>query len=157
MSQRYRAASCPASRRQILRAAPGLALNWAAEVAPPEDQAFALCRRWRALEKEDRRLIREWQREETGLFERHEWPRLTEAQQQALPQARRLYEIDARLDGLRHERELLLPKIKTQAARSRAGALQKLEVLAALLKLEDQQEACALLRSAQRDLASLWR
>lgn len=97
-----------------------------------------------------------WQRLETLLFERHNWPKLTAAEQRRLPEAAPLFAMDERLSTLHATRQDLLPLIQGSRASTRCGALSKLEVLASVLDLTDSPEAHALLQSAYADIDRLW-
>lgn len=129
------------------------------EPRPAEPQAFApatsLCFQWRDLDREAERLVHAWQRLETKLFQLHDWPKLSEAEQRALPAAAPLYAIDARLASVDAQRDLLLASIRRTAAFDLAGVEAKLEVLERIVYREDHPEAHALIRSTRRDVAKL--
>ncbi|HEX3365200.1 MAG TPA: hypothetical protein VHS75_09075, partial [Phenylobacterium sp.] len=93
------------SRRAVLAVPAGLALTSALVTSAAADDATRLCTRWLANEAEQHRLWRRRDDMEGDLFHHHRWSSLTEAERQALPQARALHAIDARLARIHAERE----------------------------------------------------
>ncbi|HEX3363448.1 hypothetical protein, partial [Phenylobacterium sp.] len=95
----------PLSRRTILGVPAAFALTSAPMTSAVADDATRLCTRWLANEAETHRLWRRRDDMEGDLFHHHRWSSLTEAERQALPQARALHAIDARLARIHAERE----------------------------------------------------
>ncbi|HEX3365367.1 hypothetical protein, partial [Phenylobacterium sp.] len=93
---------------------------------------------------------------EGDLFHHHRWSSLTEAERQALPQARALHAIDARLARIHAEREALAPKLPLTTATSRQGVMLKFRVVSDELEIQDFLDIHGLLKSAVRDLAAIW-
>jgi hypothetical protein len=144
------------SRRAILAVPAGLAL--ASDPAPQTvaDDATRLCKRWLANEAEMHRLWRHRDDAEDNLFHHHLWSSLTETQRQALPQARALRAIDARLARIHAEREALAPKLPLTTATNRQGVMLKFRVVSDELEIQDFLDIHGLLASAVRDLAAIW-
>jgi hypothetical protein len=144
------------SRRAILAVPAGLAL--APDPSPQTigDDATRLCKRWLANEAEMYRLWRRRDDMEGDLFHHHQWSLLTEAERQALPQARPLHAIDARLEKIYAEREALAPKLPLTTATSRQGVMLKFRVVSEELQIQDFLDIHGLLKSAVRDLAAIW-
>ncbi|MEW5684647.1 MAG: hypothetical protein AB1942_07000 [Pseudomonadota bacterium] len=113
--------------------------------------------RYCALETEQRRLILAWQDVETWLFEHRNWPRLTKAQQAAVPEAAQFGVIEAELDAIDKQYDAVLPLLKTTAATTRDGVFARLDALLWFLNPHDNEDAYPLLQSCQADLKRLWR
>src|SRR5688572_23319655 len=86
------------SRRALLQGATALALPFSAGTAvAAADPAQIIGEQWCALETEQRRLIIAWQDVETWLFKHRDWPKLSEAEQAAVPEAAQFDPIDDQL------------------------------------------------------------
>jgi hypothetical protein len=133
-----------------------LALTSALVTSAAADDATRLCTRWLANEAEQHRLWRRRDDMEGDLFHHHRWSSLTEAERQALPQARALHAIDARLARIHAEREALAPKLPLTTATSRQGVMLKFRVVSDELEIQDFLDIHGLLKSAVRDLAAIW-
>lgn len=146
------------SRRALLQGATALALPIpAAKAAADADPAQVVGERWCALEAEQCRLIIAWQDVETWLFKHRDWPKLSEEEQAAVPEAVQFDLINAQLAEIDRAYDSLLPQLKGTAAASRAGVMAKLDALLWFLNVEDHPDARVLLQSCQRDLQRLWR
>ncbi len=86
---------------------------------------------------------------------KHNWYKLTPAQQADIPEGARLSEIDARLDVLEVEGHALLKAMRPKPAKSVEAVIANLSVAARLIFVEDHPEAHGLLTRAVRDLAAL--
>ncbi len=86
---------------------------------------------------------------------KHDWYKLTPAQQAEIPEGARLSEIDARLDVLEVEGHALLKAMRPKPAKSVEAVIANLSVAARLIFVEDHPEAHSLLARAVRDLAAL--
>jgi len=133
----------------------------AAPLAPSPDrltapavQSIEVCRRWLAIDAEQRRLQLEWGRLEGRLMTKHDWYKLSPEQQAEIPQGARLAEIDARLDVLEVEGHALLKALRPKPARSVEAVIANLSVAARLIFVEDHPEAHGLITRAVRDLAA---
>jgi hypothetical protein len=93
---------------------------------------------------------------EGNLFHHHRWSSLTETEREALPQARALHAIDARLARIHAEREAIAPKLPLTTATSRQGVMLKFRVVSDELEIQDFLDIHGLLKSAVRDLAAIW-
>lgn len=143
------------SRRRLLQGATAFGLP-----LPPltgaVDPGKIVAERYCALEQEQRRLYLAWQDVETWLFRNRNWPRLTEAQQAAVPEAAQFREIEDQLDAIDRQYDVLMPLLKTTSACTREGVIARLDALLWLLNPHDNEDAHALLRSCQRDLKRVW-
>ena len=145
-------------RRALIQGATALALPIPAPAgAAYADPAQAIGEQWCALEAEQRRLIIAWQDVETWLFEHRDWPKLSEDEQAAVPEAAQFAPIDEALARIDETYDQLLPQLKATPATSRAGVMAKLDALLWFLHVEDHPDARVLLQSCQRDLRRLWR
>lgn len=119
------------------------------------DPAVELARQCLALHRENERLHRRWGDAEAWLADNHEWFKLTEAQQRALPEARKLYDIDQRFAALKIERPRAMRHLRRTPAQSLAGAIGKLRVVAAAIEPDEFPSAYRLLEATIRDLNAL--
>ncbi|OYX03006.1 MAG: hypothetical protein B7Z12_10930 [Caulobacter vibrioides] len=117
--------------------------------------SVAICHRWLAVDAEKRHLQLEWGRLEGRLMTKHNWYKLTPAQQADVPEGARLSEIDARLDVLEVEGHALLKAMRPKPAKSVEAVIAYLSVAARLIFVEDHPEAHGLITRAVRDLAAL--
>lgn len=113
-----------------------------------------ICRRWLAIDAEQRRLQLEWGTLEGWLITHRSWYKLTPAQQAEIPEGARLTEIDARLDVLGVEGHRLLKAMRPKPAKSVEAVIANLSVAARLIFVEDHPEAHGLITRAVRDLAA---
>jgi len=122
-----------------------------------EPSVDTYCESLLASQEETARLSLRWARLEQDMVEHNRWLELSEAEQLALPAAREMHEIDARLAALNEEREEMLPLIEALAAVDRRALMLKLQIVRMLLLPEENPQGRALFDSALRDLAILWR
>ena len=113
------------------------------------------CHRWLAIDAEQRRLQLEWGTLEGWLMTKRNWYQLTPDQQAAIPEGARLAEIDARLDVLEVEGQVLLKAMRPKPAKSIEAVVANLSVAARLIFVEDHPEAHGLITRAVRDLAAI--
>lgn len=151
------------SRRAVLGASAALPLSTLA-VAPNavaadgSAETVRLCKSWLSAEAEHYDLAGRWCDQENFLCAKYSnWFRMTEAERRKLPDAAELFKIDAQLDLYPKGHENILPKLSTLVATSREAILMKLEVVAAALCLEANEDELTLLNSARRDLEAAWR
>jgi hypothetical protein len=144
------------SRRAILGVPAAFALASAPATSAAADDATRLCMRWLTNEAKMQRLWRRRDDVEDNLLHHHQWSLLTETERQALPQARALHAIDARLARIHAEREELAPKLPLTTATSRQGVMLKFQVVSDELQIQDFLDIHGLLESAVRDLAVIW-
>jgi len=114
-------------------------------------------RRWLAINAKIERLQTRWAKLETWLVREHSWFQLTPAEQQALPWARELRDIDGCLDVLFEQRETLLETLPTHGAATLEAVAAKLEVVERLVECDDHPEAHAMIAGARQDLVALLR
>lgn len=121
------------------------------------DPVVELARQCLALHRENERLHRRWGAAEAWLADNHNWFKLTEAQQRALPEARKLYDIDQRFAMLKKERPRAMRRLRRTPATSLAGAIGKLRVVVAAIEPDEFPSAYRLLEATIRDLNALQR
>jgi hypothetical protein len=151
------------SRRAVIGASAALPLSTLA-VAPnalaPDGSAetVRLCKSWLSTEAHHYDLAGRWCDQEKLLIARYSnWFKMTEAERRRLPDAAELFKIDAQLDVYPKGHEDILPKLAALGATSREAILMKFEVVAAALRLEENEDELRLLDSARRDLEAAWR
>lgn len=144
------------SRRRLLQTATACAVPWPPLIGAG-DPGKLVAERYCALESEQRRLILAWQDVETWLFKHRNWPRLTKAQQAAVPEAAQFRVIEDQLDVLDKQYVEVLPLLRTTPATTRDGVVARLDALLWLLNPHDNEDAYPLLHSCQDDLKRLWR
>jgi hypothetical protein len=109
-------------------------------------------RRWLYLNGKIERLQTRWAKLETWLVRKHRWFELTAAEQQALPWAQELRDIDGCLDVLFEQREALLETLPTHGSATVEAIAAKLEVIERLVQHDDHPEAHAMIVGARQDL-----
>lgn len=118
------------------------------------DPSINICRRWLAVDAEQRRLQLEWGTLEGWLITHRSWYKLSPEQQAEIPEGARLAEIDARLNVLEIEGHALLRSMRPKPAKSVEAVVVNLSVAARLIFMEDHPEAYGLITRAVRDLAA---
>ncbi len=111
-------------------------------------------RRWLAINAKIERLQTRWAKLETWLVREHSWFQLTPAEQQALPWAKELRDIDGCLDVLFEQREALLETLPTHGSTTLEAVVAKLEVIERLVERDDHPEAHAMIAGARQDLVA---
>ena len=161
MSSRRKAGRAPArlnepSRRTVLVGCSAAPLIGGVSAAPAgTDPHIDICRRWLAIDAEQRRLQLEWGTLEGWLMTKRNWYRLSPDQQAAIPEGARLAEIDGQLDLLEVEGQALLKAMRPRPAKSIEAVMANLAVAGRLIFVEDHPEAHGLIVRAVRDLAQL--
>ncbi|HEX8900251.1 hypothetical protein [Vitreimonas sp.] len=154
-----RALIAGAAAAPLLAAGCALPTRAIAQAPPTEnvtvDPALELARQCLALRRENERLHRRWGDTEAWLADNHDWFKLTDAQQRALPEARKLYDIDRRFVALEKERPRAMRRLRRTPAKSLAGAIGKLRVVVAAIEPDEFPSAYRLLEATIRDLQSL--
>ena len=117
----------------------------------------SICEALLAGEAEASSLAGLWGKLESHMVKHHNWCGISEQEQRALPGAKEMHEIEARLTILSREREKILPLLPAMAATDRSTMILKLKVVLMLLLPDEHPEARTLLDSALRDLAVVWR
>lgn len=156
MSDSEAATTRSPSRRRLLQITTAAGLPLPA-LAGATDPGRAIAERYCALETEQRRLILAWQDVETWLFKHRDWPRLTEAEQAAVPEAAQFRVIEDQLDAIDKQYDAVLPLLKSTHATTRDGVFARLDALLWFLNPHDNEDAYPLLQSCQDDLKRLWR
>ncbi|MCR5879991.1 helicase [Phenylobacterium sp. J367] len=123
----------------------------------PSDEGTRRCARWLAIEAKIARLQTRWAKLETWLAKNHNWFRLSPAEQQALPWAKELRDIDGCLDVLFEQREAALKSIPSSGSADLESIIAKLAVVERLIWREEHPEVHALITGARRDLTAMSR
>lgn len=158
------------SRRGLIAgvaAAPLLAAGGAPSKRPPTpklpaetppssiDPVVELARQCRALHRENERLHRRYGTVESWLVKNHNWFKLSEAEQRALPAGRKLHAIHDRWAVLDKERPRTLRRLRRTPATSIDGVVGKLQVVVAAIDPEECSGAHRLLKATINDLRML--
>ncbi|MBW0151287.1 MAG: helicase [Phenylobacterium sp.] len=152
------------SRRAVIAGTSVAALGPANPAAAPaslpaasavSDEATRHCRRWLAVNARIERLQDRWARLEGWLVREHGWMQLGPAEQQALPWAKELRDIDGCLDVLFEQRDGLLAPMPVFDAVSLDSVITRLAVVERLIWPIDHPEAHALIAGARQDLIAL--
>lgn len=126
---------------------PAEALTPASAVKPYE--------RYLQIDARISRLQRRWGRLESYLADQHDWLRLSKAEQQGIPGAQELRDIDGMLDLLVEEREKLLAELPVRGATSLEVVIARLAVAERLIWRDDFPEAHAMIAGAREDLSAM--
>ncbi len=121
----------------------------------PIDPVVELARQSLALHRENERLHRRYGTVEAWLADNHNWFRLTEAQQRALPAGRKLYDIHDRWAVLDKERPRTMRRLRRTPVTSLDGVIGKLQVVAAAIEPDEFPSAYRLLKATINDLRML--
>lgn len=141
------------SRRAVLAAPAGLA--GPAVACAPGDDCVLVCRAWLANKAEMMRLLDRWAEIEDRLMDAGRRVGSDHASGD-IHQAAPLRAIDARLDQLTAERQVLAPKLGALKATTREAVMLKLDVVTAELFVQDFPVIYGLLHTAVRELDALW-
>lgn len=123
--------------------------------APASIDPTKLYRHWVSLDLEVERLLLRWGDVEAWLDQEHNWLRLSEAEQAALPEGQALRDVDARLKDLFTERDGLLDKLPTRGAKTLDAIAARLAVVERLIYREDAPEAHAMIVGSRHDLCAI--
>lgn len=126
--------------------------------APPslaESNAAAPFKRWLYLNAKIERLQTRWAQLESWLAREHSWFQLSPAEQQALPWAQELRDIDGCLDLLFEKRDEVLEALPTHGSAALEVIAAKLEVAERLIWAADHPEAHALISGSRQDILTL--
>lgn len=143
------------SRCGLIQGATACALTF----PPPgagADPALDVARQWCWLEAEQRRLVYRWQARETWLFKHRNWPNLSDAEQDAVPEGAELRLIDDQLGQIDRLYDALLPKLKATSATTKEGLFARFDALFHFVVQDEHPDARALLKSCLGDLRRLW-
>ena len=141
------------SRRAVLAAPAALAAP--AIAGGSGDNCVAVCRAWLANKAEMMRLFDRWAEIEGRLMETRRWEGAGNASAD-LHQAPPLRTINARLEQLSEERQMLAPQLAALQATTREAVMLKFEVVRAELCVQDFPVIYGLLHTAVRELDALW-
>jgi hypothetical protein len=157
----------PALSRRAILAATSVAAFGAAKAAavagtiPPaaalatSDEGTRPCANWLAIDAKIARLQKRWSDLESWLAKEHAWFQLSPAEQQALPWAKELHDIDGCLDVLFEKREVLLASLPTSGSASLEPVIARLAVVERLIWPDEHPEAHALIAGARQDLVAM--
>lgn len=121
------------------------------------DEGIRRCASWLAIDAKITRLQTRWAKLETWLAKKHGWLKLSPAEQQALPWAKELHDIDGCLDVLFEQREATLKSIPSSGSADLESVIAKLAVVERLIWREENPEVHALITGARRDLTAMSR
>lgn len=96
---------------------------------------------WLYLTAKIERLQTRWAKLESWLVREHGWFQLSPAEQQALPWAKELRDIDGCLDLLFEKREAVLETLPTHRSTTLEAVVAKLKVVERLVERDDHPEA----------------
>ncbi|WP_423351676.1 hypothetical protein [Phenylobacterium sp. VNQ135] len=116
------------------------------------DECARRCASWLAVNARIERLQTRWAKLESWLAKKHRWFELSPSEQQALPWAKELRDIDGCLDLLFEKREALLEVLPTSGAVSLEAVIARLAVVERLIWREEHPEVHALIVGARQDL-----
>ena len=145
------------SRRLVVVGASAATVAWrapATAAAIPDERTRQLTR-WLSLTTHIERLQDRWARLEGWLVREHDWLQLSPAEQQALPWAQELRDIDGCLDVLFERRERLLASLPASGVASMDSAIIRLAVVERLILPDDHPEAHSLVAGVRRDLVAM--
>jgi hypothetical protein len=150
----------PLSRRLLLGAPSAVALSpgiriAAARPVAPSDPIAAIAKRWSAVKQSEADLLARWSKVEARLLKDFRWADLTDEEQQALPEAKELYAIDAQLDTLEEERRNCRGELVSLPAVTLRHLLVKLEAVIGSISPADNCAAHHLLAVAIEELGEL--
>lgn len=150
------------SRRAVLAGTSAAALSaHAPAVATPaiapvlESQRPDPYKAWLHLTAKIERLQTRWAKLESWLAREHSWLQLSHSEQQALPWAKELRDIDGCLDVLFERREALMERLPARGAVTLETIVAKLAVVEHLVARDDHPEAHAMIAGARADLLLL--
>lgn len=121
------------------------------------DEGTRQCASWLAIDAKIARLQTRWAKLEGWLAREHRWLKLSPAEQQALPWAKELRDIDGCLDLLFEQREAALKSIPCSGSADLESVVAKLAVVERLIWREEHPEVHALITGARRDLTVMSR
>jgi hypothetical protein len=119
------------------------------------DEGTRRCANWLAINARIERLQTRWAKLESWLAKEHGWFQLSPPEQQALPWAKELRDIDGCLDLLFEKREALLDALPTSGAVSLEAVIARLAVVERLIWREEHPEVYALIVGAREDLIAM--
>lgn len=150
------------SRRAMLVGSSAAAAASGVEAAAPLRMAAQassdptkLYKQWVSLDMEVERLLLRWGDLEAWLDEEHNWLRLSDAEQAALPEGQVLRDVDARLKALFAERDGLLDQLPTRGAQTLEAIAARLGVAERLFYRDDHPELHAMIVGSRRDLCAI--
>ena len=108
-----------------------------------------------AIDMKIERLQSRWGDLEVWLAKEHNWFKLSPAEQQALPWAKELHDIDGCLEQLFAKREELLGTLPEVGSSNLASVIARLAVVERLIWPDEHPEAHALVARCRQDLTAL--
>jgi hypothetical protein len=121
------------------------------------DEGTRRCASWLAVNAKIERLQTRGAKLENWLGKEHAWFQLSPAEQQALPWAKELRDIDGCLDVLFEQRDSLLESLPTSGSVSLESVIARLAVVERLIWREEHPEVHALVTGSRRDLIAISR
>lgn len=127
----------------------------ARRIAPVLDPVVEMARECLALHRESERLHRRYGDFEAALFDKRRRLKLSEAEQNTQPEARKLQDISHRLDFLWKDRPRKMRRLRNMQATSLEGVIGKLKCAAGGMEPDEFPSAFKLLQAAIRDLEAM--
>lgn len=119
------------------------------------DPVLFLCKRYGELSRQGDELLHQWSDCEDWLVKHRGWLGLGPEEQRALPEARALDALDAEYNQMTRTQAALLRRLRRIEARTLAGVVGKLRIVAEAIEPEDYPSEHRLLQSAIADLRVL--
>ncbi len=145
------------SRRKVvarLGSAPLLAHGEFANAALA-DPVLVLCAHYGDLLRRRDAIMRAWGDHEAWLADNHDWFKLSKAEQRAVPEGRRLNQLDDQFDRCVGEGVRVMRRLRSVPAVTIPGAAAKLSVVAEFIEPDDYPAAHRVLLSAIADLRAM--
>lgn len=124
-------------------------------ITPLIDPVVEMARECLALHRESERLHRRYGDVEAVLFDKRRRLKLSKAEQNAQPEARKLQDISDRLDFLWKDRPRKMRRLRNTRATSLEGVIGKLKCVAGGMEPDEFPSAFKLLQATIRDLEAL--
>jgi hypothetical protein len=122
---------------------------------PDTDPAIEPCEAWLSRQDHYDRLQMRWQRTETALYRRRNWPKLSAAERAKFPQKLEMDALSQSMNALGDVNDKLFAALHAIGATTRLGICAKLEVAARQDWLEEYPEFRELLASILLDCRAL--
>ena len=122
---------------------------------PALDPILTIGDRWQAMGREEADLSLRWSNVESWLIENFGWADLSDEEQQALPEAQQLHEIDAQLAELGEQQRSIRTQLLDTPATTLEGTILKLRIVADTITAVDNWTAHHLIVAAIDELTAL--
>ncbi|MEJ0022778.1 MAG: hypothetical protein WDN76_04630 [Alphaproteobacteria bacterium] len=147
--------SSPSRRKVITGISLAPLIGSAAATTASADPALILCAHYVELQKRQEMLLLRWSDVEAWLGENRDWFKLSPEAQRRLPEGKVLRAIDDELEQIAGHSARAVRRLGACPARTLAGAVAKLNVVADVIDPDDYPGAHDVLLSAVEDLRAL--